>query len=100
MACFLASNASASPPAKLGVGVLLLLPSDPFMLIPESLAGSVGAGAGFLPAAGRFTGGVGFAPAPLVPLAAGAGGGGGSLGAATGGGAWTCSSTYAAGTQA
>jgi hypothetical protein len=39
MAFFRASNASAKLPAKLGVGVLLRLPSDPFepfRLIPES----------------------------------------------------------------
>lgn len=97
MAFFLANKASASPPAKLGVGVLLLLPSDPFKLIPLSRAGSCGAGAGFRPAAGRFAGGVGFG-LPPAPLAAAAGGGGGGRGAATG--AETCSSTYAAGTQA
>lgn len=94
MAFFRAISASASPPAMLGVGVLLLLPSEPFILMPESRAGSEGAGAGFLPAAGRLTGGVGLAAPPRpAPFAAGAGGGGGSLGAATGGGAWTCSST-------
>jgi len=98
MAFFLASRASASPPAKLGVGVLLRLPSDPFMLIPESRAGNCGAAAGFLPAAGRLAGGVGFA-APLAPFAAG-GGGGGLATAAGGGGGGACSSTYAAGTHA
>ena len=76
--------------------MLLLLPSDPFRLMPESRAGNCGAGAGFLPAAGRLAGGVGFA-VPRAPFAAD-GGGGGGRGAATGGGA--CSSTYAAGTQA
>ena len=92
MAFFLANNASASPPAKLAVGVLLLLPSDPLRLMPESRAGNCGAGAGFLPAAGRLAGGVGFAPPfVLVPFAAEDGGGGGGLGAATGAGC--CSST-------
>ena len=87
MAFFLANRASANPPAMLGVGVLLLLPSEPFMLMPESRAGSWGAAAGFLPAAGRLTGGVGLAAPPPAPFADGRGGGGGSLGAATGGGA-------------
>lgn len=94
MAFFRASRASAKLPAKLGVGVLLLLLSDPFMLIPESRACSP---AGFLPAAGRLAGGCGAAGFARAPFA-GAGGGGGGRGAATGGGA--CSSTYAAGTQA
>ncbi len=98
MACFLASSASARPPAKLGVGVLLLLLSDPFMLMPESRAANCGAGAGFLPAAGRLAGGVGLAPLAADPLVGAAGGGGGGRGAATGAG--VCSSTYAAGTQA
>jgi len=89
IAFFRANKASASPPAMLGVGVLLRLPSDPFKLIPESRAGSCGAAAGFLPAAGRFAGGVGLAAREPNPLAAG--GGGGGRGAATGGGA--CSST-------
>lgn len=87
MACFLANKASASPPARLGVGVLLRLLSEPFRLIPESLACRA---AGFLFAIGRLAGGWG---APGL-----AGGGGGARGAAAGAGA--ISSTYAAGTQA
>lgn len=99
IAFFLASNASARPPARLGVGVVLLLPSDPpfapFRLMPESRCCSA---AGFLPAAGRFAGGCGAEglPRPAGPFVRG--GGGGSRGATTGAGA--CSSTYAAGTQA
>lgn len=57
IAFFLASSASARPPATLGVGVVLLLPSDPFApfrLMPESRCCSA---VGFLPAAGRFAGG-------------------------------------------
>ena len=92
MAFFLASSASARPPATLGVGVLLLLlslPPFPFRLMPESLGCRA---AGLRPAAGRFwggCGGVGFA----LPFAAAAtaGGGGGGLGATTG--AAACSST-------
>jgi hypothetical protein len=57
MAFFLASSASASPPAMLGVGVLLLLLSEPpFKLMPESRGCSA---AGLRPAAGLFTGGCG-----------------------------------------
>lgn len=94
MAFFLANNASAKLPARLGVGVLLLLPSDPFKLMPESRACSA---AGFFPAAGRLAGGCGAAGlAFAAPFTAG--GGGGGRGAATGAGA--CSSTYEAGTHA
>lgn len=95
MAFFLASSASARLPARLGVGVLLLLLSDPFKLIPESRACSP---AGFLPAAGRFAGGCGAAGFALAAEPLTAGGGGGGRGAATG--AASCSSTYAAGTHA
>ena len=58
MALCLALNASASPPAKLGVGVLRPL-SVPFelTLIPESRGG--GGAAGLRPATGRFDGGAG-----------------------------------------
>lgn len=100
MAFFLANKASAKLPARLGVGVLLLLVSEPFRLMPESRACSA---AGFLAVAGRLTGGCGAAGFALAAAAAaaapfGAGGGGGGRGAATGAG--SCSSTYAAGTQA
>ncbi len=97
MACFLASSASAKLPARLGVGVLLLLLSDPFRLMPESRACSP---AGFLPAAGRLAGGCGAEGFARAAPPFGAGGGGGGRGAATGAGAGACSSTYAAGTQA
>jgi hypothetical protein len=89
MAFLRARSASAKLPAKLGVGVLLLLPSEPpFRLMAESRACS---GAGLRPAAGRLTGGCGGVGLPLAAPLAAAGGGGGGLGAATGGGA--CSST-------
>ena len=98
MAFFLASSASAKLPARFGVGVLLLLLSDPlapFRLMPESRGWSA---AGFLPAAGRLTGGCGGVGLPRFPFAAG--GGGGARGATTGGGGAACFSTYAEGTQA
>ncbi|AEO53324.1 hypothetical protein MYCTH_2294482 [Thermothelomyces thermophilus ATCC 42464] len=100
MAFFLASSASARLPARLGVGVLLLLLSEPFMLMPESRACRP---AGFLPATGRLAGGcgaAGLARAATPFAAAAAGGGGGGRGAGAGAGAGSCSSTYAAGTQA
>jgi hypothetical protein len=96
MAFFRANKASAKLPARLGVGVLLLLLSDPFRLMPESRACSP---AGFLPAAGRLAGGWGAAGFPLAAAPLAAGGGGGGRGAAIGGASCT-SSTYAAGTQA
>lgn len=86
IAFFRASSASASEPARLGVGVLLRLlsdppaPLDPARLIPESRGCSA---AGFLP--GR-AGGVGAAGLAR-PLATGGGGG------ARGAGAAACSST-------
>jgi hypothetical protein len=93
IALCLALKASASPPAKLGVGVLRPL-SVPlpllFMLMPESRGAS--GGAGLRPAAGRFAGGaggVGFprTAAPFVPLARMVvGGGGGGVGLTTGAG--------------
>jgi hypothetical protein len=102
MAFCLARNASAKPPAKLDVGVLLPLPLPlPFRLIPESLI--AGAGAGFRPAAaGRLVGGVGLdrTVAPFVPLVLAAGGGGG-VGRTTGAGAGAGISSlrYAEGTH-
>lgn len=57
IAFFLANSASARLPAKLGVGVLLRLLSEPFAparLIPESRGCD---GTGFRPAAGLFAGG-------------------------------------------
>lgn len=69
------------------VGVLLLLPSDPFpfMLIPESRACRF---PGFLAAVGRLAGGVGLVrPAPFIT-----GGGGGARGMSAAG-AGACSST-------
>jgi hypothetical protein len=92
MAFFLARRASARLPARLGVGVLLRLPSEPFApfkLIPESRCCRT---AGFRPAAGRFPGGcggVGFDRIVAVPFCDG--GGGGNRGAGAGAGA--CSST-------
>lgn len=84
MAFFLASSASASDPARLGVGVLLRLLSDPPLaparLMPESRGCSA---TGFRP--GR-AGGVGAAG-----LARPLGGGGGARG--DGAGAAACSST-------
>lgn len=101
MALCLALNASASPPAKLGVGVFLPL-SVPlplgaplFRLIPESLG--AGGGAGFFLAGGA--GGAGLARAvgaPFVlgvPLVRGADGAAGRSGAA-GGVDGSSSSTY------
>jgi hypothetical protein len=93
IALCLALKASASPPARLGVGVLrpLSVPlPPPLRLIPESL-GAAGA-AGFLPATGRFAGGaggVGFARAadPFTPFGLAAGGGGGTCLTTGGGGA-------------
>lgn len=87
MALCLAFSASASPPAKLGVGVLRPL-SDPFTLKPESRG--AGGGAGLRPpAAGRLAGGaggVGLArtTGPLPFDFAAAGGGGGGIGRAAG----------------
>jgi hypothetical protein len=85
MAFCRARSASAKLPPRLGVGVLLLLLSEPLAplrLMPESRGcGS----AGLRPAAGRFAGGAGGAGFGLL-----AGGGGGAR----------SSSTYAAGTQA
>ena len=91
MALCLALNASANPPAKLGVGVLrplsVPLPLAPFMLIPESRGAG---GAGLRPAAGLFAGGAGGVGLermadPLAPLAFDeAGGGGGGVGLITG----------------
>lgn len=95
IALCLALNASAKPPAKLGVGVFrplsVPLPEPPFKLIPESLGAR--AGPGFLPpAVGRLAGGaggVGFArtvePLTAVDFTA-AGGGGGGVGRITGAG--------------
>jgi hypothetical protein len=90
-------SASANEPARLGVGVVLLLLSDPFVfrLIAESRGCRT---PDFLPATGRLAGGWGGvgllrAAAPFM-----AGGGGGARGISTG--AATISSTYAAGTQA
>lgn len=109
MALCLALNASANPPAKLGVGVLrplsVPLPDPPFKLIPESLGARLGAG--FRPAAaGRFAGGAGGAGfartvEPLVPFVlTAAGGGGGGVGRITGAGAGGVSSLrYADGAQ-
>jgi hypothetical protein len=110
MALCLALNASAKPPAKLGVGVLrplsVPLPLAPFMLIPESRG--AGGGAGLRPPAGRFAGGAGGVGLnrmadPLAPLAfAGAGGGGGGVGlmtGAAGGGGGASSFRYADGAQ-
>ena len=97
LAC-LALNASAKPPARLGVPLLVLsgvpLPLSPFVMLLMLTALSLGAGggAGFFPM-GLFAGGAGgvglaFAAAAgldAIPLAAGRGGGG--TRAATGGGA-------------
>lgn len=86
IAFFLASSASAKLPARLGVGVLLRLPSEPLVparLIPESRGCNA---AGFRP--GR-AGGVGAAGLAR-PLATG--GGGGARGWGAGAGA-ACSST-------
>ena len=100
----LALNASARPPARLGVllspfpskllfGVSLPLPP---LLVPMLTALSLGAGGGtgFLPPPGRFggAGGVGFAFAaagrvPLTPLVVAAAGGGGTARTAGAGGA-------------
>jgi hypothetical protein len=96
MALCRALRASANDPARLGVGVLLRLLSEPLALrlMPESLGCSP---AGFLPAAGLFIGGWGGVGLDrAAPFAAG--GGGGARGAGAGAGA--CSSTYAEGTQA
>jgi hypothetical protein len=93
MAFFRASSASAKLPARLGVGVLLLLLSDPPLTpTPESRVCSP---AGFLPAAGRLAGGWGAAGFALAAAPFAAGGGGGGRGAATGAGAGAgaCSST-------
>lgn len=90
IAFFLASSASASEPARLGVGVLdreLSDPLGPVRLIPESRACSA---AGFFPGRAGGVGAAGFDR----PLATGGGGG------IRGAGAGACSSTYAAGTQA
>lgn len=54
MAFFRAKSASAKLPAKLGVGVLLLLLSVPFRLMPESRGCTA---VGLRPAVGRLTGG-------------------------------------------
>lgn len=108
IALCLALNASASPPAKLGVGVFrplsVPLPEPPFKLIPESRGASTGVG--FLPpAAGRLAGGaggVGFVrtvdPFIATDFTA-AGGGGGGVGRITGAGAWISSLRYAEGVQ-
>lgn len=81
IAFFLANNASAKLGPKLGVGVLLLLESEPFWrLIPLSRGCNA---AGLRPG---LAGGVGAAG-----LARPLGGGGGARGAAAGAGA--CSST-------
>lgn len=83
MAFFLASNASAKLPPRLGVGVVLRLPSEllaPFNPRPESRCPS---SPGFRPAAGRFAGGAGGVGFDLA-----AGGAGGGLGAGV-----ACSST-------
>lgn len=97
IALCLARNASARPPAKLGVGVLrpLLLPLPLFeILIPESRG--AGGGAGFRPATGRFAGGAGGVgldriAAPLVPFTFGCPGGGGGVGRVVTGGGVTSS---------
>lgn len=84
MAFFLANSASARLPARLGVGVLLRLlsdpPLDPARLIPESRGCSA---TGFRPGRAGGVGAAGFAR----PLATGGGGG------ARGAGAGACSST-------
>jgi hypothetical protein len=103
MAFLRARSASARElAARLGVGVLLRLLSEPFAfrLMPESRG--CGAGAGFLPAAGRFTGGCGgVGLARAAPFCAGGGGGARGAAAGAGGGAGAAiSSTYAAGTHA
>lgn len=92
----LALNASANPPARLGVGVLrplsVPLPVPPFKLIPESLGARTGAVFRAV-AAGRLAGGAGGAGfpravEPLAPFAfAVAGGGGGGVGRIIGAGA-------------
>lgn len=88
IAFFLARSASARLPPRLGVGVLLRLPSDPLAplrLMPESRCCR---SAGLRPAAaGRLAGGAGG-----VGLALTAGGAGGARGAGAGAGA-ACSST-------
>lgn len=100
MPCILACralNASAKPPAILGVAERELsgvpLPLSGLNPILTALSLGVGTGAGFFPI-GRFAGGaggVGFAFAAdreAIPLAtAGGGGGGGGARAAAGGGA-------------
>jgi hypothetical protein len=69
--------------------------------MPESRG--AGGGAGFRPAAGRFTGGaggVGLPRTPLVPFVFAAGGGGGGIGRTVGGGGGgAASSRYADGAQ-
>lgn len=110
IALCLALNASANPPAKLGVGVLRPLFSPlplPFMLIPESRG--AGGGAGLRPAAaGLFAGGAGGVGLPLTaepfaPLGletpGGGGGGVGRMTGAGGGGGGASSLRYAEGAQ-
>lgn len=101
IALCLARKASASPPARLGVGVLRPL-SVPLPLLFKLMAESRGAGGGmgFLPpTTGRFVGGVGgvglariAAPLPLVFATGGGGGGVGLIVGATGGGGGGASS--------
>ena len=92
LAC-LARNASARPPARLGLplsGVPRPLSGPPVLLILTALSRGVGAGAAFFPA-GLLVGGAGgvalvltpgrgTAPLPLSTGATCAGGGGGGVG--------------------
>lgn len=98
MACDLAFNAAASPPARPGlVPVGVAVPLLPPFEYPLSL-GAPGDGAGLRPA-GRFAGGAGATLPFATPFAAGAGGGGGRDATGGGGGACLTSSRYAAGVQ-
>jgi hypothetical protein len=104
MADCLCLNASASPPARLGAGLLVPLPLPlEVTLIPESLG--AGGGAGFFPM-GRLAGGAGGPFLPATPLVRGAPlviGLGTTRGAAGGGGGGatclTSSFRYAEGAQ-